>query len=29
VLPAAGVDALPEVAVAVEEADGDQRPGAV
>ena len=26
VLPAAGVDALAEVAVAVQEADGDQRP---
>ena len=29
VLPAAGVDALAEVAVAVQEADRDQRPGAV
>ena len=29
VLPAAGVDALAEVAVAVQEADGGQRPRAV
>ena len=29
VLPAAGVDALAEIAVAVQEADGDHRPGAV